>query len=105
MFRKAAEAYYGDEINYIANNPREFSEFVSAKAKRTAEMTEEYAATRDSDDARYSSYQLGNKSVGLLRMEGGDSMNLVRGRKVGGTISWAPRDYLNCRSSSRSSAC
>ncbi|MGY3473319.1 Effector protein NopP [Bradyrhizobium ottawaense] len=73
-FRKAAEAYYGDEIKYIAGNPQEYSDFVSAKASRTAEISEDYASTRDSENARYFSYQLGNKSVGLLRMEGGDSM-------------------------------
>ncbi|MGY4627453.1 effector protein NopP [Bradyrhizobium sp. USDA 4486] len=47
---------------------------MSAKARRTAEVAEEYGTTRDSENARYFSYQLGNKSVGLLRMEGGDSM-------------------------------
>ncbi|MEZ2147420.1 Effector protein NopP [Bradyrhizobium sp. DN5] len=73
-FRKAAEAYHDDEIKYIADNPQEYSEFVSAKAKRTAELAKDYGTTRDSENARYFSYQLGNKSVGLLRMEGGDSM-------------------------------
>ncbi|WGR72696.1 MULTISPECIES: Effector protein NopP [unclassified Bradyrhizobium] len=73
-FRKAAEAYHGDEINYIADNPQEYSDFVSAKARRTAEVAKDYGTTRDSENARYFSYQLGNKSVGLLRMEGGDSM-------------------------------
>ncbi|MDA9504951.1 Effector protein NopP [Bradyrhizobium sp. CCBAU 11386] len=73
-FRKAAQAYHGDEINHIANNPQEYSEFVSAKARRTAKVAWNYGTTRDSDNARYFSYQLGNKSVGLLRMEGGESM-------------------------------
>ncbi|MGY3131405.1 hypothetical protein ACVWZM_002087 [Bradyrhizobium sp. USDA 4501] len=73
-FREAAKAYHGDEIKYIADNPQEYSDFVSARARRTAEVAEDYGTTRDSDDARYFSYQLGNKSVGLLRMEGGDSM-------------------------------
>ncbi|MCC8939592.1 Effector protein NopP [Bradyrhizobium sp. Arg62] len=61
-------------MRYIADNPQDYSDFVSAKAARTAEVAEDYGTTRDSDNARYFSYQLGNKSVGLLRMEGGDSM-------------------------------
>jgi len=73
-FRKAAQDYHGDEIRYIADNPQEYSDFVSKRAARTAEVAEDYGTTRDSDNARYFSYQLGNKSVGLLRMEGGDSM-------------------------------
>ncbi|RXG87247.1 Effector protein NopP [Bradyrhizobium zhanjiangense] len=73
-FRKAAEAYHGDEIMYIADNPQEYSDFVSGKARRTAEVAKDYGRTRDSEKARYFSYQLGNKSVGLLRTEGGDSM-------------------------------
>ncbi|PPQ20069.1 Effector protein NopP [Bradyrhizobium sp. AC87j1] len=73
-FREAAKAYHGDEIKYIADNPHEYSHFVSAKARRTAEVAKDYGTTRDSENARYFSYQLGNKSVGLLRMEGGDSM-------------------------------
>ncbi|OPY94612.1 Effector protein NopP [Bradyrhizobium sacchari] len=73
-FRKAAQDYHSDDIRYIANNPLEYSDFVSARAVRTAEVAEEYGTTRDSDSARYFSYQLGNKSVGLLRMEKGDSM-------------------------------
>ncbi|SFK09274.1 Effector protein NopP [Bradyrhizobium sp. Gha] len=73
-FRVAAQAYHGDEIQYIADNPLEYSDFVSAKARRTAEVAQDYGTTRDSENARYFSYQLGNKSVGLLRMEGGDSM-------------------------------
>ncbi|WP_275949211.1 MULTISPECIES: hypothetical protein [Bradyrhizobium] len=73
-FRKAAQTYHGEKIKYIADNPQEYSDFVSARAGRTAEIAEDYGTTRDSDNARYFSYQLGNKSVGLLRMEGGDSM-------------------------------
>ncbi|MDA9437163.1 Effector protein NopP [Bradyrhizobium sp. CCBAU 51627] len=73
-FREAAAAYHGDEIMKIANNPQEYSDFVSGKARRTAEVAKDYGRTRDSKDARYFSYQLGNKSVGLLRTEGGDSM-------------------------------
>ncbi|MCP3413428.1 Effector protein NopP [Bradyrhizobium brasilense] len=75
-FREAAKTYHSDEIKYIADNPQEYSKFVSDKAKRTVEVAKDYGTTRDSDDARYFSYQLGNKSVGLLRMEGGDSMTV-----------------------------
>ncbi|WP_271523597.1 hypothetical protein [Bradyrhizobium sp. CCBAU 53380] len=74
LFRKAAEGDHSDEIRYIADNPQEHSDFASQKAARTAEVAEEYGTTRDSVNARYFSYQLGNKCVGLLRMEGGDSM-------------------------------
>ncbi|WP_439396825.1 Effector protein NopP [Bradyrhizobium sp. PMVTL-01] len=73
-FREAAEAFHGDEIMKIANNPQEYSDFVSGKARRTAEVAKDYGRTRDSENAQYFSYQLGNKSVGLLRTEGGDSM-------------------------------
>lgn len=73
-FRQEAQAFHGPEIWHIANNPQEYSHFISDKARRTAEVAEEYGTTRDSDQARYFSYHLGSKSVGLLRMEGGDSM-------------------------------
>ncbi|WP_375778939.1 Effector protein NopP [Bradyrhizobium sp. ma5] len=73
-FIDVARAYYGTEIKHIADNPQEYSEFVSARARRTAKVAERYGATRDSGNARYFSYQLGERSVGLLRMEGGDSM-------------------------------
>ncbi|MEY9591152.1 hypothetical protein ABIA06_003443 [Bradyrhizobium yuanmingense] len=72
-FRKAAEGYHSDEIRYIADNPQEYSDFVSQKAARTAEVAQKYGTAPESDNARYFDYQLGNESVGLLRMEGGDS--------------------------------
>ncbi|MDA9474374.1 hypothetical protein XI03_07585 [Bradyrhizobium sp. CCBAU 65884] len=57
-FREAAKDYYGPEIKYIAKNPKEYSDFVSGKAERTAELAEQYGNTKDSANARYFSYQL-----------------------------------------------
>ncbi|KRR13656.1 effector protein NopP [Bradyrhizobium jicamae] len=74
-FRKEVGAFHGDAINRIADNPQEYSEFVSERAKRTAEVAKKYGITTDSEDARYYSYQLGNMSVGLQRTEPGFSMD------------------------------
>ncbi|OKO79010.1 effector protein NopP [Bradyrhizobium sp. NAS80.1] len=73
-FRREVRNFHGDEINRIANNPHEYSAFVSERAKRTAGVAKEYGIRRDSEEARYYSYQLGNMSVGLQRTEGGFSM-------------------------------
>ncbi|MET4037153.1 hypothetical protein ACVWXN_006713 [Bradyrhizobium sp. i1.4.4] len=73
-FRRQARQFHGDNIMHIAENPREYSEFVSSRARRTAEVAKQYAVRRDSDEARYFSYQLGNQSAGLMRTEGGFSM-------------------------------
>ncbi|GGI27788.1 MULTISPECIES: effector protein NopP [Bradyrhizobium] len=73
-FRREARNYHGEAINRIANNPHEYSELVSERARRTVEVAEKYAVRRDSEDARYYSYQLGNMSVGLQRTERGFSM-------------------------------
>ncbi|WP_353642691.1 effector protein NopP [Mesorhizobium sp. WSM2239] len=59
---------------HIADNPREYSQFVSSRARRTAEVARQYGIRRDSEHARYFSYQLGNQSAGLMRTEGGFSM-------------------------------
>ncbi|WP_283848598.1 hypothetical protein [Bradyrhizobium sp. SRL28] len=69
-FRREAKRFYDDEIKHIAANPQEYSDFVSEKAKRTAQVAEKYGTTRDTERARYFSYQLGKQSVGLLRTEG-----------------------------------
>ncbi|WP_276576954.1 hypothetical protein [Bradyrhizobium sp. 35] len=74
-FRTEVRTFHSDAINRIANNPHEYSEFVSARAKRTAEVAREYGIRRDSEDARYYSYQLGNVSVGLQRTEAGFNMS------------------------------
>ncbi|MBA1142430.1 Effector protein NopP [Mesorhizobium sp. CCANP35] len=73
-FRKEARQFHGGEIHRIADNPHEYSEFVSARARRTADVASQFAVRRDSEHAQYFSYQLGDKSVGLLRTEGGFSM-------------------------------
>ncbi|WP_457102339.1 effector protein NopP [Mesorhizobium sp. USDA 4775] len=73
-FRDEVKAFYNDDMTYIANNPEEYSKSVSRKAKLAAEVAQQYGHTRDSEGARYFSYQLGRTSVGLLRTEVGFSM-------------------------------
>ncbi|WFU14722.1 host specificity protein [Bradyrhizobium sp. CB3481] len=78
-FRREMRAFYGDDIKHIADNPQDYSEFVSSKAERTAQVARVYGHTdEDTDKARYFSYQLGDKVVGLLRTEGG---RRVRGER------------------------
>ncbi|MCF6127521.1 Effector protein NopP [Mesorhizobium sp. M7A.F.Ca.CA.001.07.2.1] len=74
-FRRQVRQFHGDEITHIADNPQEYSEFVSSRARRTADVAQQYGIRRDTEHARYFSYQLGDRSAGLLRMEGGFSMN------------------------------
>ncbi|KRR26575.1 hypothetical protein CQ14_40290 [Bradyrhizobium lablabi] len=81
LFRREAKRFYDDEIKHIADNPQEYSDFVSEKAKRIAQVAEKYGTTKDSERARYFSYQLGKQSVGLLRTEGGFSMTEFEGDK------------------------
>nr|P12779.1 RecName: Full=Host-inducible protein A [Sinorhizobium fredii]AAA26294.1 inducible protein A [Sinorhizobium fredii] len=73
-FRREIRKFHGKEITDIADNPQEYSDFVSAKARRTADVAQQYGIRRDSENARYFSYQLGNQCVGLMRTEGGFSM-------------------------------
>jgi hypothetical protein len=73
-FRREVRTFHGEEIDHIANNPQEYSQFVSERARRTADVARDYGIRRDSDAARYYSYQLGNRSVGLQRTEGGFPM-------------------------------
>ncbi|MFB9267652.1 effector protein NopP [Bradyrhizobium erythrophlei] len=80
-FRRLAKTFHDDEINRIAKNPQEYSDFVSTRAKNAAEAAAEYGTTTDSEHARYFSYQLGNKSVALLRTEEGFSMTEFDGEK------------------------
>ncbi|MET2832775.1 host specificity protein [Mesorhizobium shangrilense] len=71
-FSRKARDFYGDEIKHIADNPQEYSDFVSSKAARTAMVARLGGGTHDdTDEARYFSYQLGGTSAGLLRTEGG----------------------------------
>ncbi|MBR0893266.1 hypothetical protein JQ637_46340, partial [Bradyrhizobium diazoefficiens] len=73
-FRERVRSFHGEEIDRIAKNPQEYSEFVSERASRTADTARSFAIRRDSDAARYYSYQLGNTSVGLQRTEAGFPM-------------------------------
>ncbi|XXA98849.1 Effector protein NopP (plasmid) [Rhizobium sp. YTUHZ044] len=73
-FRREARQFHGAEITRIADNPQEYSEFISSRARRTADVASQYGVRRDSEHARYYSYQLGDHCVGLLRTEGGFSM-------------------------------
>ncbi|MET3598006.1 hypothetical protein ABID26_007433 [Mesorhizobium shonense] len=73
-FRSEVTQFHGDKIMHIADHPQEYSEFVSARARRTADVAKQYGVCRDTEQARYFSYQLGNQSAGLLRTEGGFSM-------------------------------
>nr|WP_234886922.1 host specificity protein [Sinorhizobium terangae] len=74
-FGRKVREFYGDEIKEIADNPQEYSDFVSSKAERTATVARLYGDTHnDTDEARYFSYQLGETSAGLLRTEGGFSI-------------------------------
>ncbi|MFB9262268.1 Effector protein NopP [Bradyrhizobium erythrophlei] len=75
-FERKVEDFHGDEIGEIAANPQRYSSRVSSKAERTAQIAYRHGGTQsDSANARYFSYQLGDKSVGLLRAEGGRSMS------------------------------
>ncbi|WP_445219712.1 Effector protein NopP [Bradyrhizobium sp. Pa8] len=77
-FAEQAKAYHGDEIKHIAANPQEYSPRISDKAMLTKKVAKKYGTTQfDTENARYFSYQLGNKSVGLLRTEGGFAMRDV----------------------------
>ncbi|MGX9117077.1 host specificity protein [Mesorhizobium sp. BHbsci] len=70
-FRREVKAFYGDDIKHIADNPQEYSGFVSLKALSAANVARGYASTNnDAAEARYFSYKLGDKSVGLLKTEG-----------------------------------
>lgn len=70
-FRSELRSFYGDDIKHIADNPQEYSDFVSSKADNTTLVARLGATIDDTADSRYFSYQLGDKSVGLLRTQGG----------------------------------
>ncbi|WP_375785031.1 hypothetical protein ACE10Z_36505 [Bradyrhizobium sp. Pha-3] len=71
---KLAE-FYGDDLENIAAHPQRYSRPVSQKAQRTADIAFRFGTKAGSEKARYFSYQLGNKSVGLLRTEPGGAMS------------------------------
>ncbi|MFC3320393.1 host specificity protein [Mesorhizobium cantuariense] len=74
-FGRKVREFYGDEIKQIADNPQEYTDFVSSKAARTVMVARLCGGTHDdTEEARYFSYQLGKKSVGILRTEGGFSI-------------------------------
>ncbi|PVE21684.1 host specificity protein [Microvirga sp. KLBC 81] len=62
------KSFYGDDVKHIANNPQEYSDFVSNKAACTAMVARVGASVADEPGSQYFSYQLGDKSVGLLRV-------------------------------------
>ncbi|MCA6115065.1 Effector protein NopP [Bradyrhizobium sp. WSM 1738] len=76
-FEQNVKDFYGDEIEDIAAKSWIYSLPVSSKAARTAQVAHDHGTKPGSENARYFSYQLGNKSVGLLRTEGGASMSDV----------------------------
>ncbi|MET2832518.1 Effector protein NopP [Mesorhizobium shangrilense] len=73
-FKREVRQFHGDKIMHIADNPQEYSEFVSSRAIRTADVARQYGMRRDTEHARYFSYQLGDQSAGLMRTEGGFRM-------------------------------
>ncbi|WP_305797864.1 MULTISPECIES: effector protein NopP [Microvirga] len=80
-FREEAKAFHSKEIEDIANNPQEYSNFISTRAKNAAEIAKKYGTTTDTEQARYFSYKLGRKTVALLRTEGGCPMDDFEGEK------------------------
>ncbi|RXH42229.1 host specificity protein [Bradyrhizobium zhanjiangense] len=71
-FMDRVRRFLASDISQIATNPQEYSDFVSEKAERAAIVAGGYASTYDDPDtpARFFSYQLGGKTVGLLRAGG-----------------------------------
>ncbi|MEX2697681.1 host specificity protein [Rhizobium mongolense] len=70
-FRQELRDFYGVDVKHIADNPQEYSDFVSSKAERTAIVARAGATVDDEAGSKYFSYQLGDKSVGLLRTDPG----------------------------------
>ncbi|KWV58326.1 host specificity protein [Bradyrhizobium macuxiense] len=70
-FRQELRNFYGDDVKHIADNPQEYSDFVSSKAESTAMVARAGATVNHKTGSRYFSYQLGDKSVGLLRTDPG----------------------------------
>ncbi len=71
-FNDEVRRYLGSDIRHIAENPEEYSDFVSEKAERAATVAGSYANTYDNPNksARFYSYRLGDEIVGLLRAGG-----------------------------------
>ncbi|KLK92183.1 hypothetical protein AA309_15965 [Microvirga vignae] len=77
LFEEKMMSFYGDEIEHIAANPKQYSDAVSLKATHTKDVAYHHGVGSGSETARYFSYQLGKQSVGLLRTEGRASMSEV----------------------------
>ncbi|WP_245284873.1 hypothetical protein [Bradyrhizobium sp. th.b2] len=78
-FENELEEFYGDDIGHIATHPQRYSDPISPFR---------FGRKAGSEQARYFSYQLGNKSVGLLRTEPGGLMSeLFKGDNRGGRSS------------------
>lgn len=73
-FEDKLAKFYGGDIENIAANPRPYSRWTS-NAQRTTDTAFCFGAKSISEKSRFFSYQLGNKSVGLLRTEPGDRMS------------------------------
>ncbi|WP_424578355.1 hypothetical protein [Bradyrhizobium sp. USDA 326] len=74
-FERKLVDFYGADIEDIAANPQRYSRWVSQKAQRTADTAFRFGTKSISEKARFFSYQLANKSVGLLRTEPGGRMS------------------------------
>ncbi|MCP3380137.1 host specificity protein [Bradyrhizobium sp. CCGUVB4N] len=80
-FDREVREFFGDEIKYIADNPQEYTDFVSTKAERAAMVARVYASTADNavTEPRFFRYRLGDTTVGLLRAGG---PMIVRGDRL-----------------------
>ncbi|MFB9267595.1 host specificity protein [Bradyrhizobium erythrophlei] len=71
-FNEEVRDFFGADIKRIADNPQEYSDFVSTKAGRAAMVARGYASNFDdpNKEARFFRYELGDKTAGLLRVGG-----------------------------------
>ncbi|WP_407175530.1 Effector protein NopP [Bradyrhizobium sp. STM 3562] len=85
-FADKLEEFRGEDIEHIAANPQRYSRELSRKAERAMDVVHNHG-TSGSDHARYYSYQLGEKCVGLLRTEpGGPLSEIFKGHNWQKTI-------------------
>ncbi|WP_245287975.1 host specificity protein [Bradyrhizobium sp. Ec3.3] len=71
-FDREVREFFSDDIKHIADNPQEYSDFVSTKAERAAMVARGYASTQENPkrEAHFFRYRLGDTTVGLLRAGG-----------------------------------